>query len=276
MITIGADPEFFLERDGVPVSAYDMIPGTKHKPHPVECGAVQVDGMALEFNIDPAIESQEFVHNINTVLGHLRDMIPPEYDFSYTSVAAFGRDYIKAQPQKARILGCTPDFNAYTGRQNKNPSILNPIRTAAGHIHIGWLSENDIAFNARHLAECRVFTKQLDYVLGLPSLLVDTDPTRRQMYGKAGAYRPKPYGVEYRVLSNFWLQSDTLKAWVFNSTQQAWTWLTEEGMNFYERYGNTAQKLINTNSRLIGSFIDRDNGLHSIVSNLMETANEKI
>ena len=51
-ILIGADPELFVKKDGVVVSGHDLIQGTKADPFPVQDGAVQVDGMALEFNIE--------------------------------------------------------------------------------------------------------------------------------------------------------------------------------------------------------------------------------
>jgi len=38
---------------------------------------------------------------------------------------------------------------------------------------------------------------------------------------RAGACRPKEYGVEYRVLSNFWLRTDEFIEWVYNQTQRA-------------------------------------------------------
>ena len=41
------------------------------------------------------------------------------------------------------------------------------------------------------------------------------------MYGKAGAFRPKPYGMEYRVLSNFWLTSDVHMGNVFHLVSRA-------------------------------------------------------
>ena len=50
--TIGADPEVFVADSltNTFVSAHDLVPGTKLEPFAVNKGAVQVDGMALEFN----------------------------------------------------------------------------------------------------------------------------------------------------------------------------------------------------------------------------------
>jgi hypothetical protein len=55
--------------------------------------------------------------------------------------------------------------------------------------------------------------KMMDIFMGVPSILLDTDPSapaRRRLYGRAGAHRPKSYGVEYRALGNFWVQSPEL------------------------------------------------------------------
>ena len=57
----GADPELFVKRDGEFKSGHGLIEGGKENPYPVERGAVQVDGMALEFNIDPAADEDNFV-----------------------------------------------------------------------------------------------------------------------------------------------------------------------------------------------------------------------
>src|SRR3546814_15106496 len=62
---------------------------------------------------------------------------------------------------------------------------------------------------------CSDLVKQLDWYLGLWSLGKDKDKVRRSLYGKAGACRIKPYGVEYHVLSNFWIKNkkSRLETW---------------------------------------------------------------
>lgn len=216
-ITVGADPEIFMFQGGKPVSAHGAVKGTKHDPLKVKDGAVQVDGMALEFNIDPADSAEKFVGNIESVLATLRSMVPG-FDLVPTPVAEFGAEYIKQQPKEALVLGCDPDFNAWNGgKVNPRPNGDNPFRTAAGHVHIGWTNDVD-PFHPQHLEAAITLTKQLDFYLGLPSLLYDKDAKRRTMYGAEGAFRPKPYGVEYRVLSNMWLSSRALMDWVYNNT----------------------------------------------------------
>jgi hypothetical protein len=56
-----------------------------------------------------------------------------------------------------------------------------------------------------------------EFLLGIPSVLLDDDTRRRSMYGAAGAIRIKAYGVEYRVLSNFWVENASLQRWVFEN-----------------------------------------------------------
>jgi hypothetical protein len=66
---------------------------------------------------------------------------------------------------------------------------------------------------------------------------------RRELYGKAGAFRPKPYGVEYRVLSNRWLNSEALIRWVYNQSQLGMARRGLEDNNWAEDvWGDTAQE----------------------------------
>lgn len=237
-ILVGCDPEIFVRRadNNELVSAHGLIPGTKKAPHKVEKGAVQVDGMALEFNIDPASSLKEFKDNINAVMGQMKKMVGDEYVFDLSPTAHFGKEMIAAQPQEASDLGCEPDFDAYTGAANPKPNVNAPFRTASGHIHIGWTNGMDVT-DPDHIEACKMLTKQLDTMLAPLSRLWDQDNERRELYGKLGSFRPKSFGVEYRVLSNAWLrEKDTISA-VYDIAISATEQLLK-GTRRYER-GNT-------------------------------------
>lgn len=221
--TFGADPELFvLDQNGKAVCADGLIPGTKAAPFKVDGGAVQVDGMAAEFNIDPSETFDEFNDNITKVMKKLNSFLPTGYSLSAVPCMVFEQDVWDAAPDHAKELGCSPDFNAWTGGVNPPPSCPdNPrLRTASGHLHIGWTSGVELD-NLQHLMNCQDLVKQLDWYLGAWSLKMDSDPTRRLLYGKAGACRYKDYGVEYRVLSNFWLQSKDRRLTVWNRMNRA-------------------------------------------------------
>lgn len=219
----GADPELFiLDENGKPVTAEGIIPGDKENPHKVKKGAVQVDGMAAEFNIDPVTNFQDFNSNVADVLKTLEGYLPAGHTLSIVPAVVFSQEAFDKAPDKAKELGCNPDFNAWTGDINPPPSDPdNPfLRTASGHIHFGWTDDADCG-DATHIMNCQDLVKQLDWFLGAWSVRMDPDPTRRRLYGKAGAYRPKSYGVEYRVLSNFWIGSRDSRLQVWNRMQLA-------------------------------------------------------
>lgn len=218
-ISVGCDPELFLKdvKTGQFVSAYGLLPGTKKEPYPVKYGAVQIDGMATEFNIDPATSVTQFDRNISSVIEQMKTMLPPTVELTPAPTAVFDAAYFKAQPDKAKEMGCDPDLNAYTGKENKRPETTQPMRTAGGHVHVGFTADKDIT-DPDHVADCIEVVKQLDYYLGVPSLLWDDDHQRRSMYGAPGAFRIKSYGVEYRSLSCMWAYDATLRAYIFNAT----------------------------------------------------------
>lgn len=218
-IKIGADPEFFVSKGGKPVSAFGLIGGTKYAPLKVAKGAVQVDGMALEFNIDPASNYEEFADNLNSVIATITGMVPG-YEYYPNPVAHFGADYIAAQPDEAKVLGCEPDYNAYTKDVNPHPNGDTPFRSAAGHIHIGWTDGVD-PLDPGHMEACYMLARSMDKHLGLMSTLWDKDQDRRKLYGKSGCFRPKSYGMEYRTLSNAWVGKPKLFPLIYGNTMQA-------------------------------------------------------
>jgi hypothetical protein len=224
-VTIGADPELFVREAAGRrrfISGHGMIPGTKEAPHPVEGGAVQVDGMALEYNVDPCKTAQAFVDTNNRVLAQLSQMVP-DVELCAMPMARFTETIWENAPKEAKILGCDPDYDAYTGQRNDAPEPPKRVRTAAGHVHVGWVDGMDPE-DIGHNEACKLLAIELDYYLGLPALVVDhsdASQSRRSSYGRAGTYRAKPYGVEYRTLSNFWVGSDRFTHWVFNNAKLA-------------------------------------------------------
>lgn len=219
--TFGADPELFVKKGGQLVSAHGLIKGDKRNPLVVKDGAVQVDGMALEFNVDPAKNFDGFDKNLTSVMTTLKSMVP-DYEFMIQPVAEFGAAYINSQPKEARELGCDPDFNAYTKAANPRPAGDAPFRTASGHLHIGWTKDVDPQ-DPTHFEACCALVKNLDTFVGIPSLVWDESEAgeaadkRRALYGRAGAFRPKPYGLEYRVLSNIWITERVYRKTVYEN-----------------------------------------------------------
>lgn len=244
-ILVGADPEFFVQQNGKFVSAHGLVKGTKEEPTKVERGAVQVDGHALEFNINPAKDEEEFLLNINTVLATLK-MMTPDYEHVITPVADFDPAYLASMPEEANELGCDPDYNGWTEMVNEKPNADLPMRTASGHIHIGIVEDVDYK-GIQHFMMSAAMAKQLDFYLGLPSLFFDSDTRRREMYGKAGAFRPKPYGMEYRTLSNAWLKSEELIRWAYKNAVEGVRNMFS-GNYLPEKYGDI-QEIINTSNK---------------------------
>lgn len=237
-VLIGCDPEVFVlnKWNNKITSAHGLLNGTKMQPEIVDRGAIQIDGMALEFNIIPAATLKEFLTNIDVVMKSLKERIQaknPSFDFAIQPVATFSQSDMDMVPEENRILGCEPDYNAYTGKENHPPNDKRLFRTGAGHIHIGW-TNNEKPHQQEHFHDCQVVTKQLDSTLFSISELWDNDRVRRTMYGAKGAFRPKHYGVEYRVLSNRWLLTKKLQAWIYLATKRSMQ-LLEDGFHLYTK-----------------------------------------
>lgn len=250
-VTIGADPEVFLtDKDNVFVSPVGLIPGTKEKPFLVSDGFsyVQIDGMAAEFNVHPSADASTFSMAVNSALASMQQLAP-NHTFRFQPTVNFCQKVWSSTPPEFKILGCNPDYNAWTEQINPRPETPfgSTMRTGAGHIHLGWTLGKDVN-DPHHFADCCAIVRQLDYHLGLPSLLWDKDAKRRTLYGKAGAFRPKPYGLEYRTLSNAWLNYPNLYKWIWNATFYAFQSMTSsEYVLGEEMYKNLAMEVIDSN-----------------------------
>lgn len=258
-VLIGSDPELFVGNSAGVNFAIGRVGGSKDAPIPVNFGALQEDNVLLEYNIDPAASLEEFSHHIKAVLEQGRDVLRPfELDvIRGLSSHIFDVATLDDAGEAAWVFGCEPDFNCWTGKENVFPRDVNPLlRTAGGHLHIGFGHLERVT-----KGKTRNVIQMCDYVLGLPSLALDKDDQRRQLYGKAGAMRFKKYGGEYRTLSNFWLFSDELINWAYQGARFAY-----ENVNLLDDYkgvvsGEEVQRIINTADKDRASAICRELGV---------------
>lgn len=116
-------------------------------------------------------------------------------------------EILRATRPEAVVFGCDMDYRAWESGKG-NPLGIEPEthywRYAGTHIHVGFsgvASDKDvIAFLESFDGKLKVI-KVMDWLVGNTLVLFedDTAKLRRQLYGKAGVFRPTPYGVEYRV-----------------------------------------------------------------------------
>lgn len=238
-ILIGADPEVFVKNaEGKNVSAHSFCPGTKDQPVQLTARcSVQLDGTAMEFNIEPTPDAAGFHENIMSALMNMRRYLPAGHTLDISPSVEYDEETWAAIPDSAKELGCNPDWDAYTGKQNPRPDGASTrLRTGAGHIHIGWIDpkkEKIDPLHPEHLKACCILTSHLDRLLLPLESRWDSDTRRRELYGKPGAFRPKPYGMEYRVLSNAWIRYPNVRRWMWSAV-----YATTRNLNRASAYGH--------------------------------------
>ena len=221
-VLIGTDPEAFIrdKNTGEIGSAIGLIPGSKDYPHKVseEGHAIQTDNVMVEFCVPASNDSKKLYKDIQFCLETINAMLPENYETIVQASAVLDKRFLKNK--QAKTFGCDPDFNIYTLSPNIAPDSKGQLRSAGGHIHIGYE-------NPEFLTNCKI-VRAMDLFLGIPSILLDKDTERKKMYGKAGCYREKPYGIEYRVLSNFWIASQESVDWAVKQANRAVAFASEE------------------------------------------------
>lgn len=246
---LGCDPEVFMrDLKGHYKSSVGLIGGSKKYPMPLPLGegfCVQEDNVALEFNIPPAAGAQEYVESIQKTLKFLSDNIRASYGFELSNASAVSFPEEELQSDAARTFGCDPDYNAWTGKKNPRPSAEDKnLRSCGGHVHIGIDKSNINTVN---------LIKMMDLYHGVPSVLMDKGEKRKELYGKRGAYRDKPYGVEYRTLSNFWIFAPETIEWVWRNVERAVA--AVEAQFPIDEYDDPILKAIDYNDKSVAEYL---------------------
>ena len=242
--TIGSDPELFVfnTKTKKVVSAIDKIPGYKDAPYteglPKGFG-LQTDNILAEFNIPPVQRESDFIRAIEFMKDVIRakvQAIDPNLDVLCQASSKVPAKELKHP--RAMEFGCDPDFCIYSTGPNKvGRAARTNLRSAGFHIHVGYPNCNIDASVGRLL--------YIDAVVGLPSILHDTDVDRRNLYGKAGCFRLQPYGFEYRTLSSYWIANPERLRFIWKQVEYA-LFMYDCGRNIPD--GSVVREAIDTNN----------------------------
>lgn len=224
-MSVGTDPEFFLIKGDKIISSIPHIDGTKDNPTILPSGGnVQRDNVAVEIATKPAETVGDFISNIRATLREAVGRLPEGTRLEAIPSAYVDKDQLD-HPEAIRF-GCDPDFDAWNVTQNEPPSLSiseETFRSCGAHIHVGTNGKDGNSFLLEF--EGKLLTvKVMDCLHGIVSTMIDYSEAavnRRKLYGKAGAHRPKDYGVEYRVLSNYWLKSPITVNMIYQLTLDA-------------------------------------------------------
>jgi hypothetical protein len=215
LVTVGADPEVFVrDARGSYLPIYGQVGGTKENPTRFSppavyvqegthnCFAYQEDGAALEFNIPPSYSGGYFQYYITSAVDWLNANL-----LTRKRLVIDYRPEIDLQPRflehpLSQQIGCLHDHYAWdeslagAGYRRKpfTAAAFGTKRFAGFHIHLAY----DHSAVPQH-----IMAKLMDLYIGAPAVLHgDHQLGRREFYGRAGLYREKPYGIEYRTLSS--------------------------------------------------------------------------
>ncbi len=241
---LGCDPEFFFaDKKGNIVGSEKVL--TKNDK--IDRGLV-IDGVQAELNPGASYCRQLLAGNISSCFRCLRDALRNrgiDVTVKIDSLVDISRRELDSLSEGCQVFGCDPSTNIYNEGENKTSTIkVDPKqylkRSAGGHIHLGnayvnyldkkyaqtdpdidpsYLRYHELAKRIESALKSKpdIMVAILDITVGNTCVLLDRSAgnvERRENYGRAGEYRLKPYGIEYRTLSNFWLRSYQLMSFV--------------------------------------------------------------
>ena len=231
----GMDPELFMTHPDIGIVGSEEVlaehDGNYHAytDYNNEARFVQ-DGVQLEFHTEHADTCRARLSNaIGQSLRTLRnDARRNGASIDFTTTMKVSKDTLMRLSPESRELGCLPSRNAY-GEVSPVPTdgMKYRWRSAGGHIHLDLRTSTTNRGRAegyRNREDIESLVRLLDLFVGIPSVLLARgkgELKRREAYGRAGEYRVKRYGIEYRTLSNFWLQSPYVFSLIFGQADTA-------------------------------------------------------
>lgn len=245
--SIGTDIEMFFQSrtNGEIVSAEGFVPGTKHDPYVFDPDnkyfSTSLDNVLAEFTVPPAKTKHDWLASILKSMDYVQSLAEKANCRAVPIPAAYlDKKYLRTK--NAREFGCDSDYNVWTRELNPKPVPKKGLRSGGLHVHVGY-DDSDVLTN-------EAIVKSLDLFLGVPSILIEPENDRKKLYGKAGTFRFKPYGVEYRTLSNHFISSQELIEWVYEGTEKAVDFVNNNELDFLDNYADQIVEAINNNNKV--------------------------
>ncbi len=194
---VGTDPEFFITKPtGEVIPAFTFLPAQDARPEG-DKGPYK-DGFQAEVEVHPDTCIAFTMDNVRGAMQKLHEKalgVGGRLSFA----DSIDIPNLMEFPPEFSELGCSPSMNAY-GEASVIPTDPTKIlwRSAGCHIHLATPDE----FIKTSTYTPATLIQLIDRIVGpiMTSLFQGLEtPRRREMYGRAGEYRIKPYGVEWRV-----------------------------------------------------------------------------
>lgn len=193
-VALGSDPELFFIKDGQVVPSFKVILE--------ESESVKRDGFQLELNPSADTCRERGGSYIAMAIREAQRIAASAgVELAFSVGHTISDEVWKNTPISVKRFGCHPTENVQEPKHKRVTGLRERFRAGAGHIHLG--------YSKTAIPDHELLVKVLDIVAGNTLVILDRDEAnvmRRKNYGRAGEYRIKPYGLEYRVPSNFWLR----------------------------------------------------------------------
>jgi hypothetical protein len=235
---LGCDPEFFFKLGDTVIGAEKvfMKDGLLNTTASVNDRCVLqgttskfiIDGVQAELNPRPNTCRANLANEISACFKTLKKELEKQGKGVTVDLArsvAVDPTELASLDKDNQKLGCMPSKSVYQNagiKLEEVDGLKHTQRSAGGHIHIG--TSNSGQLKEYIGKEPEVLVQLLDLLCGNTCVLVDRDMgnvERRKLYGRAGEYRLPKHGLEYRTLSNFWLEHYYLMSLAFGTARLA-------------------------------------------------------
>jgi hypothetical protein len=245
-VIFGCDPEIFFKTDEKIIGSEKVL----SKNGLEQLSTVVKDGIQAELHPQANTCRQVLADNIRRCFVDLVNGLEGNVNIDFSPLVKIEQEEMDSLTEDSKKFGCNPSCNA----KNKQAEVVVKdaskylFRSAGGHVHVG-VNPSEIT---RVHEDIDNVAKVMDYIVGNTCVLLDRhegNVERRKNYGRAGEYRLKEYGLEYRTPSNFWLRHYVVYSFVFGLVRYAYNvWEQDKFQEFFHRVDySDIEKAINEN-----------------------------